>query len=72
MNTQVNIIVPDFFALDDLEVIKINVDQNNPKVALVIVGDNLNQRSKFNHINSYAASKMASFFQQNENRFLNL
>ena len=63
MNTQVNIIVPDFFALDDLEVIKINVDQNNPKVALVIVGDKLNQRSKFKPtIRYYLAERSKAFF----------
>ena len=63
MNTQVNVIVPDFFALDDLEVIKINVDQNNPKVALVIVGDNLNQHSKFKPtIRYYLAERSKEFF----------
>ena len=63
MNKPVNVIVPDFFELDDLEVMKINVDQNNPKVALVIVGDNLNQHSKFKPtIRYYLAERSKEFF----------
>lgn len=63
MSKPVNVIVPDFFALDDLEVMKINVDQNNPKVALVIVGDNLNQHSKFKPtIRYYLAERSNEFF----------
>lgn len=42
MNVQINVIVPEFFELDRLEVMKINLNPNNPNVALVIVGDNLN------------------------------
>ena len=63
MNTQVNVIVPDFFALDGLEVLEINVDQKNPKVALVIVGDNLKQTSKFKPtIRYYLAERSDEFY----------
>jgi hypothetical protein len=63
MSKHVNVIVPDFFELDDLVVMKINVDQNNPKVALVIVGDNLSQTSKFKPtIRYYLAERTSEYF----------
>ena len=63
MNTQVNVIVPDFFALDGLEVLEINVDQKNPKVALVIVGDNLSVNSEFKPtIRYYLAERSNEYY----------
>lgn len=53
MNQHVSIIIPDFFELDGLKVLEVTVNEQDPNIAFVMVGDNLDEVANFKPVIRY-------------------